>query len=506
MKVATACTQCRASKRKCWLPKHTRGLVPCAQWPQPSPNKPQQPTETPSTPPLIPPLRSPALSDHLTRRLVENYIWCIHDRPHSIFHLPTLRSAVRAKRLPPAILQALLSFGSLFHPDPDVSSLAPGFFEDAKRHLHLDLENVCVENVQACILIANLSAALLRASSEALYFGIAIRMAEILHLDVLDSTDTVAVQELKRRVWWTLFMCDHWCSAGNGIPRKMDSFNRTVELPMDEYIFHRLDAGETTVYTRYEPGLWAHMITLVENFGPIQDLNWKVAHHDIEDAAAEDAVLSLMEMLAAWEDNLPAYVRYNETNLDNYRAKGLGGVFMALHMGFNHYATLLYYQYLDVNRVATTREKEFAERCKQYATAQSILLSTARERGDCPLMYPGVGHSAVISSSVLLHTVMFGKEDETIAAKAHLVSNFQALKELRQYWPSLELIVRRLTVFQAACLRDADCHMYRFDKWMVRFLLEYHQLIDDKLPDMLLCLIQEFGESFGEWNGFLCSE
>jgi hypothetical protein len=441
---------------------------------------------------LISPLAcSLTLPDDLIELLVENYIWWIHDRPHSIFHLPTLRALVRAKKLPTALLLALLSYGALFHPDLEVSSLGPNLFDDAKQQLHLDLENVCIENIQACILLANLSAALLRPSSEALYLGIAIRMAQILHLDVLDSTNTVVIQELKRRIWWTLFMCDRWCSAGNGIPRKMESFNRAVDLPMDEFIFHSLDQGGTKTYTRHEPGLWAYMISLVEIFGPIQDLNRTVAHQNIEDASLENAVLSLIKMLNAWEDNLPVYMRYNETNLDNYCAKGLGGVFMALHLGFNHYATLLYYQYLDINRVATRKEKEFAERCKEYAVAQSILLKTARERGDCPLMYPGVGHSAVISSSVLLHIVLFGREIEAIAAKAYLASNFEALRELRQYWPSLELTVRRLTVFQAACLRHVDAQIYKFDKWMVKFLFEYHQLIDEKLMTLDLPVIAD---------------
>lgn len=470
-----SCTQCNRSK------------ICCSLGPQPRPKAdvlPKHPAESPITP-FRPPTRSPVLPDDLTELLVENYIWCIHDRPHSIFHLPTLRSAVRAKTLPPALLLALLGYGAIFHSDPDVSSLAPRFFEDSKQYLHLDLENICLENIQTCILLANLSAALLRASSEALYLGIAIRMAEILHFNVFDRTNTIVVQELKRRVWWTLFMSDRWCSAGNSIPRKMDNLDRAVDLPMDETVFHKLDEGEMEAYTRYEPGLWAHMITLVEIFGLIQDLNWRVAHQNIEDAAAEDEVLSIMKTLDAWEDNLPEYARYNETNLDNYRAKGLGGVFMALYLGFYHYSTLLYYQYLDVNRVATVREKEFAKLCKQYATAQSILLKTARERGDCLLLYPGVGHFAVISSSVLLHTVLFEKEDETIAAKGHLVSNFRALKELRKHWPSLELIVRRLTVFQAACLRHADSQIYKFDKWMVKFLFEYRQLIDDKLPEYI---------------------
>lgn len=99
--------------------------------------------------------------------------------------------------------------------------------EKSKSVLLADLENICLENVQTCILIANLCDAHLNPQSEALYFrklpsfrrfvryllltnagGIAINMAQIMRPDLSPSTGSFVDIEVRRRVWWTLFMAD----------------------------------------------------------------------------------------------------------------------------------------------------------------------------------------------------------------------------------------------------------------------------------------------------------
>ncbi|KAH8883082.1 hypothetical protein GQ53DRAFT_787148 [Thozetella sp. PMI_491] len=491
MKVATACTQCRASKRKCW---RATGLEPCTQCHRnqiacslcPPPASAADtasahsedenglnsslsfPVSTTGPDGLNATLTLP-ISTAVADALVENYIRCIHDRPHSIFHIPTLRLAVRRK-----------DYGARFSSDASVSTLDTFFFDKAKEYLHLDLENVCLENTQTCILLAGLSAAGLRPSSEVLYLGIAIRMAEILRFNVPRREDPIIVQELKRRIRWSLFMADRWCSAGNSLSRKVNGFDKTVELPMDETVFQQTAGPVLDEGHRLQPGLWAYMITLLSVFDSIQDLYWQIARQSLSEERIEDTVSSLAKMLEAWEASLPEHVRYNRTNLCSYRARGLGGTFAALHQGFNHYATLVYYQYLDINRSTTAKTRDFARRCKHYATMQSTLLRTAKDLGNCEMLFPGVGHSAAVSSSVLLHTLLFGQEEELLEARKSLKSNFDILKDLRRYWPSIELTVRRLTVFQNVCLQHTTPKSYNFDDWMVKFLLEYHLPLDDR--------------------------
>lgn len=60
--------------------------------------------------------------------------------------------------------------GARFDEDGEIRALEDNYMEESKRLLLADLENICIENVQTCILIANLFAAHLNPSSEALFF------------------------------------------------------------------------------------------------------------------------------------------------------------------------------------------------------------------------------------------------------------------------------------------------------------------------------------------------
>jgi hypothetical protein len=97
------------------------------------------------------------------------------------------------------------------------------FSSEAKRLVKADLENICLENVQACILVGNICFAESNADLESLYFGkfepseldesstnfvsvIANRMAQLLKLADENPADDYVLREVKRRVWWSLYM------------------------------------------------------------------------------------------------------------------------------------------------------------------------------------------------------------------------------------------------------------------------------------------------------------
>ncbi|CAG9986118.1 unnamed protein product [Clonostachys byssicola] len=215
-------------------------------------------------------------------------------------------------------------------------------------------------------------------------------------------------------------------------------------------------------------GLWAYMITLVEIFGEIQELSMRAAPSlpDNQCMHVDDQVAFLGEALSSWEANFPEHE--------------LGGPFVALHQGYYHYRMLLYYQYLDTKRATTEKTARFSKFCQHSALAHSNLLALPRDVGQCDVLYAGVGHSTVISSSVLLHTAMFGDSDEIMPAQQALQANFKMLQELSPYWPSLDLTIRRLSQFQLRCTEGDAIRAYDFDEWMVAFLLRYHLTLDEK--------------------------
>jgi hypothetical protein len=267
-------------------------------------------------------------------------------------------------------------------------------------------------------------------------------MAQIMRLPSFNASETAVTSEIKRRVWWTLFMADRWYSASLDLPRQIKEMERSSDLPMNESTFHALATGQITLDSPWSPGLWAHMITLVDLFGPIQDLNRHIVQEDLEEVEIDRCAYELSHRLDAWEDMLPVDTKLSTENLEEHKKKGTGGPFVALHLGFHHYSTLLYFQYLETKGGSTTTTNAFAERCKHHASAYSALLKFSRENVGFQAVYPTVGHMAIVSSSVLLYTLLFGDEIQIPNARSSLNANFEALIELEQYWPALKSMVQ----------------------------------------------------------------
>ncbi|KAJ6024677.1 hypothetical protein N7540_005474 [Penicillium herquei] len=269
-------------------------------------------------------------------------------------------------------------------------------------------------------------------------------MIQFMNIAAGDPADNAITQEVKIRVWWTLFMADNWCCSSLGLPRQMKDYPRPARLPLDEGAFCALTPHQpaSVLESCGDPGLWAHMVTLVEFFAPIQKLNRRIVQDkDLQQSQIEQDTSRLAQQLEDWQDRLPANACMSEINLLSHAGRGTGGPFLALHLGFHHYATLLYYQYLDTQFTPTTQSFLFAARCKYHARSYSSLLARGRQQTRCEAVYPTVGQMTIVSSSVLLHTLLFGTQDELLQSRHCLQTNFEALLDLAQYWPFVEIMV-----------------------------------------------------------------
>jgi hypothetical protein len=489
-----ACHQCRQSKRRCGgllgatcTPCNKRGLT-CSsaiQIRQKAILKPTASLESSSSP------RTPnaatrrddgdtlASTDQETvAELVELYIECIHDKPHSLFHVPTLRADVAAQSIDRALLCSILALSARFASTEEVRNLGPKFFFQAKRLLTQDLEAISLSRIQAWVIAGNVAGADSNSTSESLFFGIAIRSAHLLGLAQHNAEDGAVLRETKSRIWWTLYMIDRWSSAGLGTPRQLER-QETQQLPLDEYDFYRVAVGQQRWDSPTKLGMWAYMIFLAELFGPITDLNHLIASGKASEEHVSSQVVTLFSNLQRWQDNLPRTFRLNSENLTFHKTRGHGRTFVALHLGYFHYATLLSFHFLDQSSASLPFAETYAERCRQHASAFSDLLKTSYEL-DAQGMHNIVGHMTVVSSSVLLHTLLFGSEDQLPSAKRQLESNFNILIRLKAWWPSVAQMTDRLFLFQRVCLRTVDNHTHKIDHWMVKFLLEHAILLEDK--------------------------
>ncbi len=206
-------------------------------------------------------------------------------------------------------------------------------------------------------------------------------MAQILKLGVSNEGDDGISKETKRRIWWTCFIIDTWASGGSNLSRQFRWQAARPRVPMDEATFYTLKPGEPDISdAEWKVGLWGHMVRLVEIYTQIQDLHKYLAEADEWDEdQIDEAVRGLDAELADFEQKLDPHMKFSEENLAAYLGHGLGSVFIAFHLGYHHYYTLLFYLYLDQRRPSTRNGKEYADRCKTHATIVCDVLRASQE-------------------------------------------------------------------------------------------------------------------------------
>lgn len=272
--------------------------------------------------------------------------------------------------------------------------------------------------------------------------GIAFRMAQILCLPEPLPDDDEVMRESRLRTWYSLYMIDRWSSAGLNIPRQIEDGNQ-FQLPMSELDFHNLAPGQvvdnSSRITR--PGLWGYMIILVRIFGHIQHLHRQLADGTLDNSGIEASTRKLASEFEDFIQGLPSGLQLTMGNMEKHARLGVGQAFVALHLGYHHYATLLYFPYLGSQLTHILDQKLFATRCKHHAAAFSDLLRSSSEMKGCEVVYFIVAHMTVTSSSVLLHTLLFGQEDELFDTRKRLYYNFQILLRLKTYWRGVGMMV-----------------------------------------------------------------
>ncbi|KAL3476310.1 hypothetical protein BJX99DRAFT_144515 [Aspergillus californicus] len=477
MKVAKSCSHCRAAKRKC--SPGTLHRPSCTQCSKKGLNCSLLAGLSPALQkPLAPALASTEcfvpVSDEARDQLVDLYLELIHDKPHTFFHPATLKSRVQMGLLPDAVLFSILALAARFSIDQTIRSRVKEFIQYAREFFKKSFDEVTLDNVQAAALIGNICGAEGDTKGESLFFGISFRMALILHLPEPEPEDDGIMRETRLRTYWSLYMIDQWSSAGLDMPRQIPDTSQYPH-PMLELNFWQLNPGEPATgitAQAHRLGLWGYMVILAKIFGKIHELHRQLSDGRLTDDETEQKTRVLSLELEDFASNLPSDVELTKNNLERHAMLKLGATFVALHLGYHHYSTLLNFHYLDSTLTQAPNQGLFAARCKHHAAAFSDLLSLSNEIPGCEALYFIVGHMTVISSSALLHSLLFGESNELPDAKRRLYANFQVLLKLKQYWPGVNMMITRLFTFQEACMRSTD-RVYVVDKWIVKFLLQH---------------------------------
>ncbi|OBT78805.1 hypothetical protein VF21_02582 [Pseudogymnoascus sp. 05NY08] len=392
----------------------------------------------------------------------------------------------------------MIGLSARFAQKSEIRARGPIYAKAAKDSFKADLEHVCIENIQACVIIANICLADSDSKAESLYYALAIRMALILDLASTNDVEDGLTRETARRVWWTCFLVDVWSSGGSGLSRQLTITDHRPRMPVEELMFSNLRSkDEDITNTEWRPGMWSHMVAMVEVYKEIQDLiRYLVVIPEWDEEFIETTVDRLAIRLQAFEERFEPEIQFSAENLAINADRGLGRLYSGFHLGYQYYCMLLFYRYLDQNRPPTVNGNAYADRCKLHARKFCEILKLSRENKQAEALHNIIAHITIVSSAVLLHTYIFGDARELPDTITRLESNMAALVELRVYWPSVELMVGavdplifisltahqidRLVVFLKNCVRSSTRDTHRFDKWMVKFLQEYGKTLDEK--------------------------
>lgn len=298
-------------------------------------------------------------------------------------------------------------------------------------------------------------------------------------------------------------MIDVWSSTGVNLPRAMPSLD-DLPLPMDDVIFLRLRAGDFLppdfATTPSSAPLLAEMINLNRILVRVNHLNSQTAISPLNPVELEKQVSILSQALSSWHASIPHTMHDTPENLQHWSAQGLGRMFVAVYLGYYHFGQLLFYQFLHGDALSTVLSAKFyAQKCKSHAQSLCEIVYAARNIPGCDLQYTMVGHILVIASTVQIHTLLFSDNEAQItAARGRLEKNFEILSQLRTLWPTLDVSFTRLRAFHQAC-RDCMDESFRLDLWMLRFLSEFAEPIDNKViggtPDQRVWSWENIGSS-----------
>lgn len=419
------------------------------------------------------------------------YFQYIHDTFHSLFHKPTLIEDVRASTVPRVILLSIISLAARFSNDAYFSDVDPrvrgrAYAREAERLL--DLRDVSVSTIQACVLLGAFVITEGEALPEALYYGIACRLAMALDLPNM-PVSTRLEQETNIRTWWTLNMIDVWSSNGVRLPRAIVP-RSDVPFPMEEVVFlemrrENFDLPSPTIMQESVASLLTQMVKLNAILVDIGDLNQAAAANGAFTYDLNTNVDILTAKLEGWYNNLPNSLKDTNENLRYYANLGLGFFFVAVYLGYYHYGQLLYYQYLHEDSYEeASHAGYYATKCKGHSTALCEILYRAYSMPGCEVYYTMVGHVLVIASTVQLHILLFSSDEAQIkSARWRLERNFEILTKLQTFWPTLDVCFSRFSEFHKACIKSKETS-FRLDRWMLQFLFEFAKPMGEKTDEL----------------------
>ncbi|SPO03314.1 related to ZFR1 regulator of fumonisin biosynthesis [Cephalotrichum gorgonifer] len=208
----------------------------------------------PMRPPSFEPTRPTLPPRETTERLLRSYYAAVHTM-FPIIHWPTFQRLVQEiygpndirNIAPPALSTffAVLTAGALFSNDTETDRFytPTAFLEEAMKHIDPWNNETGLDIARACLLLAICLNEMNLKSSAWVYVGIAIRIGQDLGLYLESGAWSVVEGEIRKRLWWTMYILDRSLALELGRPVLIDDDDCDIALPAPVDDHHIHDGG-----------------------------------------------------------------------------------------------------------------------------------------------------------------------------------------------------------------------------------------------------------------------
>ncbi|KAG0315898.1 hypothetical protein BGZ97_007721 [Linnemannia gamsii] len=356
------------------------------------------------------------------------------------------------------ILNAIFSNACWYSDDPALKQESTKYFNRAKIILDETYHVSRISTVQALLLMAHHQYATGNYSGGWLYTGMSIRIAQDIGLHRQDvHVDEPEEAEVRKRLWWSLYMADRLGSAILGRPMTLRDEGFNVQMPTDEWIADVL--GKDTVEYPYEPEsviscrlIWS--IKLFMQLGKVLDTMHCIEAEINGSFLADISRTQLPQLhnsLTSWFLSLPNELMYTPYTMSPNSNHPPSPPTALLHMFYYTTLTILHRPYLrpvnsesiDSNFLLSSRNICTAAATNVCHIADSLMLH-GQLRDTC---YYGMA-CLVSAGTVHVHNAITPTPSNRETTRAGLSKTVKAAHELVRTFPVAEsLIAVALDVF-----------------------------------------------------------
>ncbi|KAI8872126.1 hypothetical protein GQ42DRAFT_153871 [Ramicandelaber brevisporus] len=182
------------------------------------------------------PWMAPRIVGHLVDLYMERSVGV-----NALLHPATVRRQIKNGTVNQFLLLTILASVCRYSDDPFIKrepayTSGQEYYERAKSMMPIVIENPCVEHIAGLSLLALYEIGVGRGESSYIYTGLSMRMAQRIGLHVTDDpssqhSDNWLDLEIKRRIWWRVFITDVIASLGMARTPMMQDADFIVNVP-----------------------------------------------------------------------------------------------------------------------------------------------------------------------------------------------------------------------------------------------------------------------------------